>query len=270
MLIFKANTEHNLKLLSSSTNNPSIPKLSAKDEMWEAGQIYQANQMFSHRIADATYDLEAPSEPIICESTGQLEVIWRRRFPTDELKMDHVPYSKTLIDLPKLGVQPTELVIIPQLPAFAHTEEIFPISYTFWNRSRRRTQDVTVYLDTEGQANTSADAIGYVWSGYKQLRVRIPPGAERVLRWNLYPVRGGRCKMPKLRVERGEAGAGGEVIAVMIGKDIWVKDRLAHVPSTAVTMSPETQSKSVAIRGPTEMEDAGILFVKPRREFSQE
>lgn len=152
-------------------------------------------------------------------------------------------YNESVFSIPSVVLPNPELAVFPEFPAYAHTDEPFTIIYRVWNRTRS-TEDCLAQLETDGSAATSsADTIGFVYSGYKQLRFRVPPLCEFHIKYNLYPVKGGRCKMPRLKIERKKA-VGSPIIHVT-GKEVWVDGE--------------------ELLG----ENVGFLFVKPKQTFDE-
>jgi hypothetical protein len=230
------------RLIAASTNPLSEGGLGFQPQTWQAGQVFHANYLVELTFANLA------TLPATWRA-GELEILWKRHMDTSVFA--DVPLNRTVVRIPPLERSNPDLTVIPEFPAYAHTDVPFTVVYRVWNRGNR-IEECAAQLETDGaSATSSADAVGFVYAGYKQIRFRVPPMSEYKLKYNLYPVKGGRCKMPRFKVERKRGGMSGKGLGdvlLVTGKEVWVhgeeEERLG--------------------------ENVGVLFIKPKIKFEDD
>ncbi|KAL2077658.1 hypothetical protein ACEWY4_027162 [Coilia grayii] len=116
---------------------------------------------------------------------GQYVISWKRKSACAA-----VPVIKTVITLPHVIVETIPLYVHADLPSFGRVRESLPVRYHIENRTAL-VQDVEMSVEP-------SDA--FMFSGLKQVRMRILPGAEQEMLYNFYPLMAGYQSLPLLSV----------------------------------------------------------------------
>ncbi|XP_015254366.1 PREDICTED: trafficking protein particle complex subunit 11 [Cyprinodon variegatus] len=116
-------------------------------------------------------------------ATGQYILSWRRKcYGSDG------PLIQTTVPLPHVVLESVPLYIYADLPSFGRVRESLPVRYHIENRTAQL-QEVEIAVDP-------SDA--FMFSGLKQVRLRVLPGTEQALLYNFYPLMAGYQTLPQL------------------------------------------------------------------------
>ncbi|XP_063046712.1 trafficking protein particle complex subunit 11 [Engraulis encrasicolus] len=137
--------------------------------------------------ASECFCLKCPPEPSGSGTVaaGQYVISWRRKSACSS-----VPVIKTVITLPHVVVETIPLYVHADMPSFGRVRESLPVRYHIENR--------TTLVQDVGMSVEPSDA--FMFSGLKQVRMRILPGAEQELLYNFYPLTAGYQSLPLLSV----------------------------------------------------------------------
>lgn len=97
---------------------------------------------------------------------------------------------RTIIILPHVMVENIPLYVHAELPSFGRVRESLPVRYHLENRTGL-VQEVEISVEP-------SDA--FMFSGLKQVRMRILPGAEQEMMYNFYPLMAGYQALPQLNI----------------------------------------------------------------------
>ncbi|NWR87838.1 TPC11 protein, partial [Furnarius figulus] len=117
--------------------------------------------------------------------TGCYIISWKRSSPVES-----VPVVSTVITLPHVIVESIPLHVNADLPSFGRVRESLPVRYHLQNKTNL-VQDVEVSVEP-------SDA--FMFSGLKQIRLRILPGTQQEMLYNFYPLMAGYQQLPSLHV----------------------------------------------------------------------
>ncbi|KAF2982584.1 hypothetical protein EK904_008582, partial [Melospiza melodia maxima] len=118
-------------------------------------------------------------------ATGCYIISWKRSSPVES-----VPVVNTVITLPHVIVESIPLHVNADLPSFGRVRESLPVRYHLQNKTNL-VQDVEVSVEP-------SDA--FMFSGLKQIRLRILPGSQQEMLYNFYPLMAGYQQLPSLHV----------------------------------------------------------------------
>ncbi|XP_063193297.1 trafficking protein particle complex subunit 11 [Chroicocephalus ridibundus] len=118
-------------------------------------------------------------------ATGSYIISWKRSSPVES-----VPVVSTVITLPHVVVESIPLHVNADLPSFGRVRESLPVRYHLQNKTSL-VQDVEVSVEP-------SDA--FMFSGLKQIRLRILPGTQQEMLYNFYPLMAGYQQLPSLHV----------------------------------------------------------------------
>lgn len=118
-------------------------------------------------------------------ATGQYHISWRR-----QSSPSNSPLIQTTVTLPHILLEPVSLYIHADLPSFGRVRESLPVRYHIENR--------TALVQEVEMAVEPSDA--FMFSGLKQVRLRILPGAEHQMLYNFYPLMAGYQTLPQLSI----------------------------------------------------------------------
>uniref|UniRef100_A0A8C2PCT5 Trafficking protein particle complex subunit 11 n=1 Tax=Capra hircus TaxID=9925 RepID=A0A8C2PCT5_CAPHI len=104
--------------------------------------------------------------------------------------MDSIPVISTVITLPHVIVENIPLHVNADLPSFGRVRESLPVRYHLQNKTDL-VQDVEISVEP-------SDA--FMFSGLKQIRLRILPGTEQEMLYNFYPLMAGYQQLPSLNI----------------------------------------------------------------------
>ena len=118
-------------------------------------------------------------------ATGCYIISWKRSSPVES-----VPVVSTVITLPHVIVESIPLHVKADLPSFGRVRESLPVRYHLQNKTNL-VQDVEVSMEP-------SDA--FMFSGLKQIRLRILPGTQQEVLYNFYPLMAGYQQLPSLHI----------------------------------------------------------------------
>ncbi|XP_078252931.1 trafficking protein particle complex subunit 11 [Rhinoraja longicauda] len=137
--------------------------------------------------ASECFCLQCPPAPVNQSgvASGRYVISWKR---TSAAKS--VPVVNTMITLPHVIVEAIPLYVHADLPSFGRVRESLPVKYWLQNRTKL-VQDVEIFVEPN-------DA--FMFSGLKQIRLRILPDTEQELLYNFYPLMAGYQQLPGLNI----------------------------------------------------------------------
>ncbi|XP_065131346.1 trafficking protein particle complex subunit 11 isoform X1 [Paramisgurnus dabryanus] len=118
-------------------------------------------------------------------ASGQYIISWKRKSALAETSV-----VRTIIILPHVMVENIPLYVHAEVPSFGRVRESLPVRYHLENRTGL-VQDVEISVEP-------SDA--FMFSGLKQVRMRILPGAEQEMLYNFYPLMAGYQLLPQLNI----------------------------------------------------------------------
>ncbi|KAH0616126.1 hypothetical protein JD844_027010 [Phrynosoma platyrhinos] len=118
-------------------------------------------------------------------ATGSYIITWKRISAVKS-----TPVVNTVITLPHVIVESIPLHVNADLPSFGRVRESLPVKYHLQNKTNL-VQDVEVSVEP-------SDA--FMFSGLKQIRLRILPGTEQEMLYNFYPLMAGYQQLPSLNI----------------------------------------------------------------------
>ncbi|XP_077103584.1 trafficking protein particle complex subunit 11 [Siphateles boraxobius] len=118
-------------------------------------------------------------------ASGHYIIFWKRKSASAETSM-----VRTIITLPHVMVENIPLYVHAELPSFGCVRESLPVRYHLENRTGL-VQDVEISVEP-------SDA--FMFSGLKQVRMRILPGGEQEMLYNFYPLMAGYQVLPQLNI----------------------------------------------------------------------
>ncbi|XP_029515287.1 trafficking protein particle complex subunit 11 [Oncorhynchus nerka] len=118
-------------------------------------------------------------------ASGQYLISWKRKSWCAD-----APVVTTVATLPHVIVETIPLYVHAELPSFGRVRESMPVRYHIQNRTGL-VQDVEMSVEP-------SDA--FMFSGLKQVRLRILPGAEQEMLYNFYPLMAGYQNLPQLNI----------------------------------------------------------------------
>uniref|UniRef100_A0A2D4J4X0 Trafficking protein particle complex subunit 11 n=1 Tax=Micrurus lemniscatus lemniscatus TaxID=129467 RepID=A0A2D4J4X0_MICLE len=118
-------------------------------------------------------------------ATGCYVISWKR-----SSAVENIPVVNTLITLPHVITESIPLHVNTDLPSFGRVRESLPVKFHLQNKTNL-VQDVEVTVEP-------SDA--FMFSGLKQIRLRILPGTEQEMLYNFYPLMAGYQQLPSLSI----------------------------------------------------------------------
>ncbi|XP_026213775.1 trafficking protein particle complex subunit 11 [Anabas testudineus] len=118
-------------------------------------------------------------------ATGQYQISWKRKSSSADS-----PLIQSIITLPHVILESVPLYIHADLPSFGRVRESLAVRYHIENRTSL-VQEVEMTVEP-------SDA--FMFSGLKQVRLRILPGSEQKMLYNYYPLMAGYQTLPQLNI----------------------------------------------------------------------
>ncbi|XP_059377909.1 trafficking protein particle complex subunit 11 [Carassius carassius] len=118
-------------------------------------------------------------------ASGHYFISWKRKSAFAETSV-----VRTVVILPHVMVENIPLYVHAELPSFGRVRESLPVRYHLENRTGL-VQNVEIIVEP-------SDA--FMFSGLKQVRMRILPGAEQEMLYNFYPLMAGYQVLPQLNI----------------------------------------------------------------------
>ncbi|XP_053735696.1 trafficking protein particle complex subunit 11 [Synchiropus splendidus] len=170
-------------LLSSS----SLQLLSVTKNTSELQSQLQEVVLHTDECASECFCLQCPpsTQSNNTVATGQYLIYWRRQSSSPDS-----PLIQTSVTLPHVILESIPLYIHADLPSFGRVRESLPVRYHIENKT-------TMVQEVE-MAVEPSDA--FMFSGLKQVRLRILPGSEQQMLYNFYPLMAGYQTLPQLNI----------------------------------------------------------------------
>lgn len=118
-------------------------------------------------------------------ATGHYIISWKRASVVES-----IPAVSTVITLPHVIAENIPLHVNADLPSFGRVRESLPVRYHLQNKTDL-VQDVEISVEP-------SDA--FMFSGLKQIRLRILPGTKQEMLYNFYPLMAGYQQLPSLNI----------------------------------------------------------------------
>uniref|UniRef100_A0A3B5BCG1 Trafficking protein particle complex subunit 11 n=1 Tax=Stegastes partitus TaxID=144197 RepID=A0A3B5BCG1_9TELE len=164
-----------LQLLTMTSNTPQLQS-QLHEVVLQTGEC--ASECFCLRCPAQT----SSSSTV---ATGQYLISWRRQCSGAD-----GPLIQTTVTLPHVILESVPLYIHADLPSFGRVRESLPVRYHIENRTGL-VQEVEMAVEP-------SDA--FMFSGLKQVRLRILPGSEQQMLYNYYPLMAGYQTLPQLNI----------------------------------------------------------------------
>ncbi|XP_029703146.1 trafficking protein particle complex subunit 11 isoform X1 [Takifugu rubripes] len=165
-----------LQMLTISSNTPQAPSQLQ-------GVVLQTGECATECFCLRCPPLKSSSSKTI--AAGQYLLSWRRKSSTEDS-----PLTQTAIPLPLVSLDSIPLYIYADLPSFGRVRESLSVRYHIQNR--------TALVQEVEMAVEPSDA--FMFSGLKQVRLRILPGSEQQMLYNYYPLMAGYQTLPQLNI----------------------------------------------------------------------
>ncbi|XP_034036782.1 trafficking protein particle complex subunit 11 [Thalassophryne amazonica] len=187
-----------LQLVSMTNNTPQLQS-----------QIEQV-VLQTGECASECFCLRCPPLSNSCNTmaTGQYRISWRR-----ESGGADSPLIQTTVTLPHVILETVPLYIHADLPSFGRVRESLPVRYHIENR--------TALVQEVEMAVEPSDA--FMFSGLKQVRVRILPSSEQQILYNYYPLMAGYQTLPQLTLSLPRCPAATQPLRRFLPQRIFVK-----------------------------------------------
>uniref|UniRef100_A0A4W6E3B0 Trafficking protein particle complex subunit 11 n=1 Tax=Lates calcarifer TaxID=8187 RepID=A0A4W6E3B0_LATCA len=160
-----------LQLLTMTSNTPQLQS-QLQEVVLQTGEC--ASECFCLRCPPLTSSNNTVA-------TGQYLISWRSA---------DSPLIQTTVTLPHVILESVPLYIHADLPSFGRVRESLPVRYHIENR--------TALVQEVEMAVEPSDA--FMFSGLKQVRLRILPGSEQQMLYNYYPLMAGYQTLPQLNI----------------------------------------------------------------------
>ncbi|CAB1419099.1 unnamed protein product [Pleuronectes platessa] len=164
-----------LQLLTMTSNTPELHS-QLQEVVLQEGEC--ASECFCLRCPPLTNSNNTVA-------TGQYLISWRRKPSSADS-----PLIQTTVTLPHVILESVPLYIHADLPSFGRVRESLPVRYHIENR--------TAVVQEVEMAVEPSDA--FMFSGLKQVRLRILPGSEQQMLYNYYPLMAGYQTLPQLNI----------------------------------------------------------------------
>ncbi|RKP05858.1 Gryzun, putative trafficking through golgi-domain-containing protein, partial [Thamnocephalis sphaerospora] len=164
------------KLISASTSGEHFAA-----QVWTKEQVVQANYLLQMSTPNTPFALPVAD-------VGPLVLKWKRA-STGSASPSYPCFSSILV--PSVELDEREVSVVAEHPPFASAHEPFTLTY--------RVRNPTARLEELSASMETAD--GFVFAGMRQVMFRVMPMSCYRLRYNLYPLRTGRLKLPRLRLQ---------------------------------------------------------------------
>jgi len=148
-------------------------------------------------------------QPSVNLGTYTLE--WRRKSTSNK---SDLPYVTTSFPLPTVNIEHIPITVHVSLPAFGRVKTLLPLCYTVQNR--------TPYVQEVQISMESTDS--FMFSGNKQSSVRVLPGQEHKLDYNLFPLVAGQVCLPRLHLDMSRyPGTMDQIVNKMLPTHLFIR-----------------------------------------------
>uniref|UniRef100_A0A3Q2XZH4 Trafficking protein particle complex subunit 11 n=1 Tax=Hippocampus comes TaxID=109280 RepID=A0A3Q2XZH4_HIPCM len=118
-------------------------------------------------------------------ATGQYVILWRRHSSSPDS-----PLISTTVTLPHASLERVPLYIHADIPPFGRVRESLPVCFHIENRTAL-VQEVQISVEPSES---------FMFSGLKQVHIRILPGSKQQMLYNYYPLIAGYQTLPQLSI----------------------------------------------------------------------
>nr|XP_061835586.1 trafficking protein particle complex subunit 11-like [Nerophis lumbriciformis] len=118
-------------------------------------------------------------------ATGQYLISWRRQSSSPDS-----PLIETTVSLPHVLLESVPLHIHADIPSFGRVRESLPVCFHIENRTSL-VQEVQIAVEPSDS---------FMFSGLKQVHLRILPGSQQQMLYNYYPLMAGYQTLPQLSI----------------------------------------------------------------------
>ncbi|TPX36615.1 hypothetical protein SmJEL517_g01153 [Synchytrium microbalum] len=164
--------------LSVSSISPPSPK----PETWRPSRahhfLYRMNMSRCAGLVSSSRTIDI----------GRMEIKWRR--PAHQSNGILMPWTRSVVTIPKLDLAPDGLVVTLQPPSDSSVGNLFTLAYNLYN-----TSSVSYEI-----SSTLESAEGLVFAGVKSLTCRLLPCSSKTITFNCLPLISGRLQLPKLKI----------------------------------------------------------------------
>ncbi|XP_028315223.1 trafficking protein particle complex subunit 11 [Gouania willdenowi] len=175
-------TSSSLQLLHLTTSAPQLdPQLNSQIHRVVLQKGECATECFCLRCPPLTSNTSSTS-PV---ATGHYLISWRRQSSCSDS-----PQITTSFTLPAFVMEPVPVYINADVPSFGRVRESLPVCYYIENRTALA-QEVEMAVEPSE---------AFMFSGLKQVRLRILPGSKQQMLYNYYPLMAGYQTLPQLNV----------------------------------------------------------------------
>ncbi|XP_077464775.1 trafficking protein particle complex subunit 11 isoform X1 [Stigmatopora argus] len=168
-------------LLASSLQSFRLPN-SQHHESQLQDEILQKDECVSECFSLWCLPLDNKNNSV---ATGQYVILWRRHSSSPDR-----PLISTTVTLPQAFLEPLPIHIYADIPTFGRVRESLPICFHIENRTN---------LVQEAQI-TVEPSDSFMFSGLKQVYLRILPGSKQQMLYNYYPLIAGYQTLPQLTI----------------------------------------------------------------------
>ncbi|CAF95410.1 unnamed protein product, partial [Tetraodon nigroviridis] len=200
-----------LQTLTISSNTPQAPSQLQ-------GVVLQTDE-----CATECFCLRCPplkSDSSIAIATGQYLLLWRRKSSSEDSPLIH-----TAVTLPSVNLETIPLYIYADLPSFGRVRESLSVRYHIQNR--------TALVQEVEMAVEPSDA--FMFSGLKQVRLRIVRGSEQRMLYNYYPLMAGYQTLPQLNISLPRSPATNvHTLRRFLPRSIFVKPQGRQLDDTSI------------------------------------
>ncbi|CAH1775669.1 unnamed protein product [Owenia fusiformis] len=153
--------------------------------------------------------LVAPPSMQPTVAMGTYTVNWKRKSTSDT-----IPYVETSIELGNVAVEHIPILIKADIEAYGTVRTCLPVTYTLYNKTAYA-QELHLTMDTSE---------AFMFSGHKQMHLRILPSSSYKLEYNMYPLVAGYVTLPKLQLNMLRyPGTMKDIIQSMLPSHIFIK-----------------------------------------------
>ncbi|QRW12406.1 trafficking protein particle complex subunit 11 [Ceratobasidium sp. AG-Ba] len=172
---------------------------------WAKGDSFTNTLRVQTHVDESAEDfVESIDEKL---AVGNFKIHWRRAGTAET-----IPISTSIVTLPALQEPEDELVGLVHLPPFAVLHTPFPLHLTIENRTRSRTADVVLTLESTDQ---------FVCSGPRNAHLTaVLPGTTADVHLTVVPLATGFVSLPRIRLQDRREDPPREIAVVAKGHDV--------------------------------------------------
>ncbi|KAM9776808.1 trafficking protein particle complex subunit 11 [Syngnathus typhle] len=152
-------------------------------------------------------------------ATGHYVISWRRHSSSPAS-----PLISTTVTLPHAFLEPLPFYIHADIPPFGRVRESLPVCFHIENRTAV-VQDVQIAIEPSES---------FMFSGLKQVHLRILPGSKQQMLYNYYPLLAGYQMLPQLRISVARCTTNACNLRRFLPHRIFVKPRSKEVDNDSI------------------------------------